>query len=171
MKKKICLALVLCLVATMLCSCSDSPTTESFQPNSSNDYFITIDADSILKKDALINITDPIISDNNVVAVGGLIRISNGMKIQDGQVISYKFPKEMPVIIQNLEYDRTFLASRILFDAFNSNLIISGAFGLFKKGIVIAAGGYEPSTRGEDMELVIKIHTFCRANKIKYKID
>lgn len=43
MKKKICLALVLCLVATMLCSCSDSPTTESFQPNSSNDYFITIE--------------------------------------------------------------------------------------------------------------------------------
>lgn len=37
------MTLVLCLVATMLCSCSDSPTTESFQPNSSNDYFITIE--------------------------------------------------------------------------------------------------------------------------------
>lgn len=137
---------------------------------SGNDYFITIDADSILKKDALINITDPIISDNNVVAVGGLIRISNGMKIQDGQVISYKFPKEMPVIIQNLEYDRTFLASRILFDAFNSNLIISGAFGLFKKDIVIAVGGYSTNTVGEDMELVTKIHEYCLNNKIKYSI-
>ena len=43
MKKKIALVLVLCIVTTMLCSCSDSPTTESFQYNDSNDYFITIE--------------------------------------------------------------------------------------------------------------------------------
>lgn len=51
MKKKICLALVLCLVATMLCSCSDSPTTESFQPNNSNDYFITIEDCGVYRAD------------------------------------------------------------------------------------------------------------------------
>ena len=43
MKKKICLVLVFCFVVIMLCSCSDSPTTESFQSNNSNDYFITIE--------------------------------------------------------------------------------------------------------------------------------
>ena len=135
-----------------------------------NDYFITIDADSILKKDALINITKPIIFDNNVVAIGGLIRISIGMTIVDGSVVDYKFPKEMAVIIQNLEYDRTFLASRILFDAFNGNLIISGAFGLFKKDIVLAVGGYSTNTVGEDMELVTRMHEYCLNNRIKYSI-
>ena len=30
------------------------------------------------------------------------------------------------------------------------------AFGLFKKDVVIAAGGYDHSTMGEDMELVVK---------------
>ena len=43
MKKKIALVLILCIMTCMLCSCSDSPTTESFQPNNSNDYFITIE--------------------------------------------------------------------------------------------------------------------------------
>lgn len=137
---------------------------------SKNDYFISIDADSILKKDALINITRPIVFDSDIVAVGGLIRISNGMKIVDGKVVEYKFPDEMAVIIQNLEYDRTFLASRILFDAFNGNLIISGALGLFKKDIVLAVGGYSTNTVGEDMELVTKMHEYCLNNKIKYSI-
>lgn len=69
-----------------------------------------------------------------------------------------------------LEYDRSFLASRIFMDHFNGNLIISGAFGLFQKKMVILAGGYDPSTMGEDMELVVKLHVFCRANHLDYSI-
>jgi hypothetical protein len=42
-KKKIALVLVICTMAVMLYGCSGSPTTESFQPNNSNDYFITIE--------------------------------------------------------------------------------------------------------------------------------
>ena len=72
--------------------------------------------------------------------------------------------------MQVLEYDRSFLASRILFDEFNGNLIISGAFGLFKKDIVIASGGYDSTTMGEDMELVVKLHVFCKSNNIPYSI-
>lgn len=55
-------------------------------------------------------------------------------------------------------------------DAFNGNLIISGAFGLFKKDVVIAAGGYASDTLDEDMELVIKLHAYCRQNLIDYQI-
>jgi cellulose synthase/poly-beta-1,6-N-acetylglucosamine synthase-like glycosyltransferase len=55
-------------------------------------------------------------------------------------------------------------------DQFNGNLIISGAFGLFKKDIVVAAGGYDSNTLGEDMELVVKLHVFCRNNNIKYSL-
>lgn len=41
-------------------------------------------------------------------------------------------------------------------------MIISGAFGLFKKDVVIAAGGYDRETLGEDMELVVRLHVFFR---------
>ena len=72
--------------------------------------------------------------------------------------------------MQVLEYDRSFLSARILFDQFNGNLIISGAFGLFRKDVVIAAGGYDPQTVGEDMELVTRLHVFCRTNNHPYLI-
>lgn len=68
------------------------------------------------------------------------------------------------------EYDRSFLAARILFDKFNGSLIISGAFGLFKKETVIACGGYDHTTMGEDMELVVKLHEYCASNNLPYRI-
>ena len=133
-------------------------------------WFICIDADSILQADSLQKIVEPIIEDSRVVASGGAIMLNNGVKLKDGKIQKYSMPRNLLASMQVIEYNRTFLASRIMFDKINANLIISGAFGLFKKDIVIAAGGYEPSTRGEDMELVIKLHTFCRANKINYKM-
>ena len=36
--------------------------------------------------------------------------------------------------------------------------------------MVIEAGGYDTDTVGEDMELVIKLHDYCRACKIDYRI-
>ena len=32
------------------------------------------------------------------------------------------------------------------------------------------AGGYDTSTMGEDMELVVKLHVFCREHQIPYRI-
>ena len=52
----------------------------------------------------------------------------------------------------------------------SGSIIISGAFGLFKKSVVIDAGGYNASTVGEDMELVMKLHVFCRDHGIPYRI-
>jgi biofilm PGA synthesis N-glycosyltransferase PgaC len=72
--------------------------------------------------------------------------------------------------MQVLEYDRSFLSARILLDQFNGNLIISGAFGMFRKDMVVAVGGYDPDTVGEDMELVTKLHVFCKTNGIDYLI-
>ena len=133
-------------------------------------YFTCMDADSMLQKDALENVVRPILSDDRVVACGGIVRISNGLKLENGYINEYHLPKGILTRMQVLEYDRSFLASRILFDQFNGNLIISGAFGLFKKDIVIAAGGYDADTVGEDFELVMKLHVFCRMHHIDYII-
>lgn len=135
-----------------------------------NQWFISIDADSVLQSDALKKVIAPILEDDDVIASGGAIMIGNGVTLKNGRVENYDMPKNILASMQIVEYNRTFLASRILFDKVNANLIVSGAFGLFNKDIVIAAGGYAPNTRGEDMELVMKLHTFCRVNKIKYRI-
>jgi len=133
-------------------------------------YFICIDADSVLQYDSLREIVRPVLEDDNVIAVGGSIRPSNGVELERGRVKRYRLPDNLLACMQVLEYDRSFLAARILFDKFNGSLIISGAFGLFKKDVVISCGGYDHTTMGEDMELVVKMHEFCASNMIPYRI-
>lgn len=133
-------------------------------------YFICIDADSVLQRDSLREIVEPLLENDRVVAVGGLVRPANGITLRDGTVANYTLPRKIIPAMQVLEYDRSFLSARILLDQFNGNLIISGAFGLFRKDLVIAAGGYDPDTVGEDMELVTRLHVFCRTNNIDYRI-
>lgn len=133
-------------------------------------YFVCIDADSVLQCDSLEKIVRPLLENAQVVAVGGAVRPCNGAEIETGRIIRYRMPKKLLACMQVLEYDRSFLASRILFDKFNGNIIISGAFGLFQKELVIQTGGYDPSTMGEDMELVVKLHVFCREHGLPYLI-
>lgn len=133
-------------------------------------YFICMDADSVLQYDSLSKIIRPVLEQEGVVAVGGVVRSCNGATLEQGHVVDYQLPKNILACMQVLEYDRSFLASRILFDKFNGSLIISGAFGLFKKDVVIAAGGYDHATMGEDMELVVKLHEYCVTNGIPYSI-
>ena len=41
---------------------------------------------------------------------------------------------------------------------------------MFKKEAVIAVGGYDSKTMGEDMELVVDLHRYCAVNKKPYAI-
>lgn len=131
-------------------------------------YLVCVDADSMLQRNSLTEIVKPVMENDKTVAVGGLIRVAQCILLRKGEVTGYQLPWNLLMSMQVMEYDRSFLASRILLDEFNGNLIISGAFGLFQKDIVIGAGGYHCNTLGEDMELVVRIHRFCRNNQIPY---
>ena len=99
-----------------------------------------------------------------------MVRAAQGMLKNKNGVARCCIPSNPVVAMQVVEYDRSFLASRILLNCFNANLIISGAFGLFRKELVIAAGGYDTDTLGEDMGLVLKLHMFCSNNAIPYRM-
>lgn len=131
-------------------------------------YFICMDADTALQRDSISKIIQPVLEQDNVIAVGGAVRPANDVEIKKGKVVNYHLPHKILPCMQVLEYDRSFLASRILFDKFNGSLIISGAFGLFRKDIVIEAGGYDRTTMGEDMELVVRLHEYCVLSKKPY---
>lgn len=133
--------------------------------------FISLDADSVLQKNSLLKIVEPFIEDDKTIAVGGSIKVANGLTIKDGKIIKESTPKKLIVLFQMVEYIRVFIASRVAFNKFNLNMIISGAFGMFNKSLVISCGGYNSKTVGEDMELVVKMHTYCLKNKKEYKIS
>jgi cellulose synthase/poly-beta-1,6-N-acetylglucosamine synthase-like glycosyltransferase len=55
-------------------------------------------------------------------------------------------------------------------DEIDAMLIISGAFGVFRRGAVVDAGGFATDTVGEDMELVVRLHRHLRERGARYRI-
>ncbi len=133
-------------------------------------YFVSMDADEILQADALKYSTRLFLEDDKVIAVGGQIRIANGVEFEKAMPVNTRMKRNPIVSIQILEYIRAFITSRIFHDTFNGNLNISGGFGLFKKDAVIAVGGYDPNSVGEDMDLVLRLHVHHQMHKIPYSI-
>jgi len=131
--------------------------------------FCAMDADSLLERDALARVVRPFLENDSTVAAGGIIRIVNGCTIKDGSIVDIRLPKNILAKIQVLEYLRAFLAGRMGWEAIQSTLIISGAFGIFKRATVVEAGGYSIDTVGEDMDLVVKLHRHCLEKKYPIK--
>lgn len=122
-----------------------------------------IDADSVLEQDALVKAAMPFLDDPaGTVATGGLVRVANGCRIERGRVMEAGLPRTALPMFQVVEYLRAFFGARTGWSAVNGLLIVSGAFGLFRKDAVIAAGGYSTETVGEDMELVVRLHRTMR---------
>lgn len=132
--------------------------------------FCTIDADSLLQRESIERVVMPFIEDGRVIASGGTIRIANGCEVRDGFIERLGMPSRPLVIFQVMEYLRAFLFGRVGWASFNGLLVLSGAFGLFRKEMVIAAGGFRTDTLGEDMELVIRLHRTMRKRRQPYRI-
>jgi len=131
--------------------------------------FCVMDADSLLDSEALIRATRLFVDDRSVVASGGIVRLLNGAVVKDGKVAELHAPKKFIERFQAIEYTRGFLSGRTAWNYFNSLMIISGAFGIFRKDMVIETGGYRKCI-GEDMDLVVRLHKYCKEKKIPYKI-
>ena len=132
--------------------------------------FCAVDADSILQRDGLRRAVRPFLENPLTVASGGAVRIANDCGVKDGFVTSIELPKSWLALMQIVESQRTFLFGAMGWSALNAVLIISGAFGLFRKETVIEAGGYNTDTSGEDMELIVRLHYMLRVKGSQYHI-
>lgn len=141
-------------------------------------YVCGIDADSILEGDALLKLASVMLDDTvDHIALGGNIYPANGFVFDKGKVEKRSIPKEMVCRFQAIEYLRAFTSGRIGWSMMKSLMIISGAFGLFKKELLIETGGYLTSsskfkkdTVGEDMELVVRLTRQTLEKKEKFKV-
>lgn len=132
--------------------------------------FCAIDADTLIEGEGLIRLVRPFLVDKSTVAVGGLVRIANGCKVQAGRVRRVRLPHGLLPKLQVLEYLRAFFFGRMGWDGAGALLIISGAFGLFRRETVVAVGGYDTDTVGEDMELVVHMHRHMQETGEPYQI-
>lgn len=133
--------------------------------------FCGVDADSILERDSLQRVVRPFLGDPRMVASGGTIRIANGCEVSGGFLTRVGLPRNLWARFQVVEYLRAFLFGRLGWSRLNALLVISGAFGLFRRDTVISVGGYRVATIGEDMELVVRMHRILRERGVDYRAE
>jgi cellulose synthase/poly-beta-1,6-N-acetylglucosamine synthase-like glycosyltransferase len=130
----------------------------------------SVDADSLLDAQALLRASRLFLEDETVVGVGGTVRPLNGAVVREGQVVEVNLPTSWLERFQVLEYARAFFTGRSGWSRFGALLIISGAFGVFRRESVIQVGGYSLDTVTEDLELVMRFHRWYRRERRPYRI-
>jgi cellulose synthase/poly-beta-1,6-N-acetylglucosamine synthase-like glycosyltransferase len=139
---------------------------------SKHSYIVCLDVDCVLEQDALLKMIKPFLEETKVrvIASGGVIRIANNCKIENGRLMGINLPKTLLQKVQVVEYIRAFLLGRMAWSRLNGLLLISGAFGAFDKEIVIKCGGYNFKTVGEDIELIVRMRRYMVENNLPYKL-
>ena len=132
---------------------------------------LIIDADTMLAADALSRAVLPFLEDPVTVAVGANIAIANGCRIEHGRITAVALPRSWLARFQIVEYMRAFLLFRMACAAQNAVVIISGAFGLFRRDAVIAVGGYDRDAIGEDMDLTLRLQRHFRESRQPARIS
>jgi len=133
--------------------------------------FSSMDADSVIEDDALLKAVKPFMEwPEETVAVGGIVRCANGCTVHEGRVTHIALPRQLLPVFQVVEYLRAFLSGRLGWSALRGLLLISGAFGVYRKSAVVDVGGYDSSTDTEDLELVMALHAVYRERKKPYRI-
>lgn len=137
---------------------------------SSGDLVCAIDADTLVDPDALQKLVIEFIDDPDVVAAGGSVRLTNGgfEETVDGRMP--KFPKQIWAACQAVEYARAFIVGRLGWNLLGGNLIVSGAFGVFRRDKVVEVGGYDPAAIGEDLDLIVRLRKHGYENKLPARV-
>ena len=161
---------------------------------SSYNYFLCTDVDCILDKDTLIKLIKPFMDQETtkikeigepcpecgfvhiqedhtrVIASGATLRMVNSCEVDGGLLIRVRPPARFLPRFQEMEYIRAFVLGKMGWDLINSVPNVSGGLGMFDKEIAVMAGGYDPKSFGEDMDLITRMCAFMKDNKKKYSI-
>jgi len=132
---------------------------------------LACDSDSYYAPSALQWMTEPFQRDPYTVVVGGAIGIGNDC-FQDAKGgFRPTFPKHWLPRFQALEYLRAFVTTRLGFASHNALGIVSGACGLWRKSVLVEAGGYRTDTVWEDMEMTLRVHHMLSEQGRKYHVN
>ena len=129
------------------------------------------DADSYYHPSTLQWMTEPFQKDGRTMVVGGAIAVGNDC-IPDSRDTEFapKLPRRMLQRFQALEYLRAFLSNRLGWAPLNALGIVSGACGLWRKDLLVEAGGYRRDTVWEDMEMTLRVHHMMRRKDRTYRV-
>ncbi len=133
-------------------------------------YFASVDADTLLEKEAISNLMYSVLTQPHCVCVGGSVYVLNDCEFKDGEFIEQHIPEHFVAAIQVCEYLRSFLFARSGWNFLNGSLSFAGAFTLFERQAALDIGGYDLNNFAQDAEIVMHLHAHIYENKLPAKI-
>lgn len=133
-------------------------------------YFCVLDADTLPDQEILNKIAFKLSSNPDVAALGGTVRVVNDCKIENGIVADILLPRRFLGRVQVVEYLRAFLFGRIGLANINALMIISGAFGVFRRAALEAIHGWNRNAIAEDMDAVVRLHRHIKEKNRPWRI-
>jgi len=147
---------------------------------------VTIDSDSLLAPSALRRLARLFLG-RNAAAAGGLITAANDVRVEQGRVATSRLPRRPLVMFQLVEYLVSYTVGRIAFSSVNALMVLSGAFTMFDRKLLLQCGGFltrfnrheyvRRITRGkpagtvcEDMEVIVRLHRYVREQRLRRPI-
>lgn len=106
-------------------------------------YIVHVDADTSFDRDAIEKIIIPFYLDENIGGVGGNVKVRN-------------FDESIATSLQAIEYLQTISVGRVVTSFLGIYKIISGAFGAFRKDVLVRLGGWDIGP-GLDGDITVKI--------------
>lgn len=134
-------------------------------------YVLLTDADVVMDGECVLRAMRHVVEDRpRTIAVGGNIRPINGSVVNRGRVVETHMPVGRLERMQILEYVRSFIGARPGWSRMNGLVLISGAFGIYRRDIMTEVGGFREGHLGEDMDLTMRLHKHMRDRKLEYRI-
>lgn len=132
--------------------------------------FVVMDSDTLIDDQQFNLLIRPFLMDSKIVVAGAPVRVVNGCVVEGNRIIKFGFPTNFLAGIQCVEYLRAFFLGRMGWNWTRGNLIVSGAFGIFSREVMVRIGGYDRYSLGEDMEIIMRLHRRAHELGEDYKV-
>lgn len=123
------------------------------------ELMVTVDADTLLDPGALAAMRASFAGDAALVAATGVLTPICGPGLKGRLFQGF----------QRYEYVRNFL-SRYAWGRVNSLLLVSGAFGAYRRAALLTVGGFDPACLVEDYELIHRLHRHSADHGLGWRV-
>jgi cytochrome b561/cellulose synthase/poly-beta-1,6-N-acetylglucosamine synthase-like glycosyltransferase len=123
------------------------------------DLIITLDADTVLRSDAVGEMRRAFAQEDHLVAAGGVLTPRCGPGLS-GRLFEW---------FQTFEYLRSFIA-RVAWMRADALLLVSGAFACYRRGALAAVGGLDTKSWVEDYELIHRLHRHAGLHRLPWRV-
>ena len=134
-------------------------------------YVCACHGGTVFERDAMLRTMRAILRDpEGIVGVGSLSSVGNDVSVRDGEIVECRAPARLLVRLQALDHIRAFVIHRQAWRSHGFMLEAMGAFSVWRREVVVEAGGFGSAIAGEDVELAFRVYEQMKRSEAKGRV-